>query len=149
MAVSMVLKMLAVNPLDLLVEGATRALANVTGWRPEQRMIVLRVLDPSHPRQHASGRIEQVLRSTVTEGASGATRHRQPFAVIHLTAPLSLHGEQIDRLVAGPRYHLHSLTRLILTGWTANLYQVPPTGLAGDTPPILGDRIAIGLLRRA
>jgi hypothetical protein len=146
---SMVLKMLFANPLDLLTEAATSALARITGWQPEEKAIVLSVLDPGHPRQRASGQIEKVLRGVLTEGAGGATKHDQPFVVVKLTRPLSLHGEQVDRLVAGPRYHLHSLARLILTGWTANLYRVPAARPAAENPWSLGAPIAIGILKRS
>jgi hypothetical protein len=145
---STALKMLFVNPLDLLLEGATRFIASVTGWSPEQRAVVVGVLDPAPPRQQAKGRIVQVLPNVVTQGPSGTTHHREAFLVVQLSTPLFLNGEQLDRFVAGPRYELHGLTRLILTGLITNIYRVPSTGAPVQDPWILDDRIAIGVLKR-
>jgi hypothetical protein len=147
LAMSTALKMLLVNPLDLFVEGTTRLLARVTGWRLEERPVGLAVLDPAHPRQLAEGRIQQVLPTVMTEGADGTTRHHEPFLVVRLSTPLSLEGERIDHLVAGPRYLLNRSTRLILTGWIANLYRVPPPAVVAQEPWVLGEIIAIGELR--
>ena len=147
MAVRTALKLLLVNPLDLLVEGTTRLLVNVTGWRLEEKPVVLRILDPVDPRQRAEGRIEQVLPAVMTEGADATTRHQEPFLVVRLATPVSLEGERIDRLVAGPRYLLNRSTRLILTRWIANLYRVPPPAMVAQQSWVLGDFIAIGELR--
>jgi hypothetical protein len=147
---STVLKMLFVNPLDLFVEGITRLVARIMRWRPEGSLVVLVVLDPLDPRQRATGRIEQVLRGVVTAGAGGSTRHREPFVVVQLETPLYFHGEHVCRLIAGPRYELNEVTRLILTGWIANLHKVPEDAGSTQSEWVLSfsDNIGIGGFKR-
>jgi hypothetical protein len=145
-----VVKMLFVNPLDLLVEAATRLLANIMSWRPDGTRVVVAVLDPLEPPQRVKGRIVQVLSKVVTVGPNGITRHSEPFLVVQLEAPLYFDGEKVERLVAGSRYELNAFTRLILMGWIANLHRVPMEGKLTVSECVLNfsDFIGIGGLKR-
>jgi len=141
----MALKMLISNPFELLAEMASVAIAKVVRWDPSRKRVLLGVPEGEGPRQSSEGYIVDTF--SVPYRGTSRKHVSSVFVRIQLESPIVINGETLDHLVAGPRYYFHSVRRLILGRWTANLYRVTDSTTERRDEWMPGRPDAIGFLR--